>query len=193
MLTISQFNTCTFLTRFFIAEFASFALTLSHTSFEQYSNNQTFRIIDYLISFNRAQEKPRAKPMRTYIYIYAWYALNECAGERKKSEISTDRISIHFQSIHMQESHAFFERFIVVTATTLYCCAFSSFLNIKMCCISICASNRRSQNNSCHLLCSYKILKNHTKPSREKMFQNAERERRKYGLVFAYAVAQNPQ
>lgn len=164
-----------------IFESLNFALTLPHTHcsiniLRNYSNIQTFRIIDYLISFNRAQE------------------MNVQVRE-KNPNINRS----HFNPFPIH-SHAEISRIL----RTLHCCYchyalllcifFSLLFNIKMCCISICASNRRSQNNSCHLLCSYKILKNHTKPNRKKNVSK-QRERKKgwYGLVFAYAVAQNPQ
>lgn len=120
---------------------------------------------------------------------------------REKKKLSADRISMHFQSTHMQESHAFYERFIVVTATTLYCFAVRGFFFVQYqnvyniyfwCCISICGSNRRSLNNSCHLLCSYKILKKTTYQTIPKKHKKQEKngfkgERtERGGLVFAY-------
>lgn len=81
----------------FFAKFTSFSPSRTHTHTYTFTHTdivrsilwnyssiywsiQTFRIIDYLISFDRARKK-RAKCLHTFICN----ALNECAGEKEKN------------------------------------------------------------------------------------------------------------
>lgn len=94
----------------------SILLETSHLKHPNFQNNQ---LLDFFW--------PRARIIKKSKISTHKYALNECAGERKKKKkrrISRSHFSPFQSPIHMQESHAFYERFIVVTATTLYCCSF---------------------------------------------------------------------